>query len=665
MPSRFVAGRGFWSLFSAVVLFVLLDVSVLAMNLWISWQVERDATAINLAGRQRMLSQRMTKAALLMERAEGSEARQTALNELQTSARLFDQTLAAFARGGLATGGDNRALTLEALRDAEALALVAVAEERWQPLHQGILELGWPLDEAQASMAVEALVSGNQGLLDIMNRLTSRMEAASLEQTKRLRLVQTLAFVLALVNFLVILRMLLTRYREAAARSQQLHELIDQLGAGVLVLDAQGRVHSANRVARELFGQGDDYLPGRSIDQLLRQENDHHFGYRGDGSLWVAQLRFGELVLGERPVRIATVLDVTERYYHARDLAYQAQHDALTGLPNRRLFEDRYTQALAHAERNGSLVGLALLDLDKFKPINDTYGHEVGDRVLQAFAERVQACLRASDTLARLGGDEFVCLLQDIHGEQDLQGFARRVGEALAAPLDIQGKPLTLTASVGLALYPEHGSDGKALMAAADEAMYRAKGGGLGCALAVKAGQQSLLPFPGTPSPLVAISVQVERLPSGELRLEYHLKGDVAALKLPDPQLPGSAEGLWQHTCCEAFVAVAGQTAYREFNFSPSGEWAIYDFGDYRQRRESPSWIAVPEVIFRAHSAGACVLTVRLPACLLPELGLQLQVGLTTVVEDKAGRISYWALSHPGEKPDFHHRDGFGLILGR
>ncbi len=155
-----------------------------------------------------------------------------------------------------------------------------------------------------------------------------------------------------------------------------------------------------------------------------------------------------------------------------RQMAY---FDALTGLPNRVLFNDRLSQALTYAERNNEMVAVMLLDLDRFKTINDTLGHAMGDKVLKAVAQRLRASLRAEDTVARVGGDEFPILLPGVRQVDDAVKVAEKIVETLRPPLDLDGHRLYATASVGLALFPVHGADGAALIKNADSALYRAK----------------------------------------------------------------------------------------------------------------------------------------------------------------------------------------------
>jgi diguanylate cyclase (GGDEF)-like protein len=152
-----------------------------------------------------------------------------------------------------------------------------------------------------------------------------------------------------------------------------------------------------------------------------------------------------------------------------------ALHDALTGVPNRRLFEDRLQKALEHAERDDTGVAVLMVDLDGFKEVNDLYGHAMGDAVLVAFAERLQALVRKSDTVARTGGDEFTLIIADVRESWDRAQWVRKMRKKLDAPLEIDGMRMPVRASIGAALYPEDASTVKDLCAVADAAMYADK----------------------------------------------------------------------------------------------------------------------------------------------------------------------------------------------
>ena len=170
----------------------------------------------------------------------------------------------------------------------------------------------------------------------------------------------------------------------------------------------------------------------------------------------------------------------------------------------------------------------------------------------------------------------------------------------------------------------------------------------------------ALVCHPAAPDACVrAIGVSARREADGALLLAYRLDGDPGALRIPDRATALPPERLWAHTCFELFVTVDGERAYREFNFSPNGQWMRFDFDDYRQRIASPAGPA-PQISLREPSR--CLeLSVRLPAELLP--AGDLLVGLTAVVEHADGSHRYWALRHPAGQPDFHHRDGFALAL--
>ncbi len=163
-----------------------------------------------------------------------------------------------------------------------------------------------------------------------------------------------------------------------------------------------------------------------------------------------------------------------------RRFQHLAQHDELTGLPNRLLFRDRLEQSLLHARRNKTLVALMFVNLDNFKPVNDALGHDAGDLLLRQVAERLPKCVRSSDTVARIGGDEFTVILSGIHSPAAAARVARKIVSALSSPFNVQGRTIRVGCSLGIALFPHHGSDAERLMRSADLAMYRAKDQGRG-----------------------------------------------------------------------------------------------------------------------------------------------------------------------------------------
>ena len=199
--------------------------------------------------------------------------------------------------------------------------------------------------------------------------------------------------------------------------------------------------------------------------------------YRKDGRIiWVSESAHairnesGDIIFFE-----GTVKDVTDSKHYEQQLLHQANHDALTGLPNRTLLTDRLDQALRQAERYQSAVAVALVDLDQFKFINDTLGHNVGDALLKTMAERLRNCVRDYDTVARQGGDEFVLIISGLPGEEPISEQMRRILSAVSSPWSYKDVEFNISCSIGVSLFPRDGQDVETLLKNADAAMYRAK----------------------------------------------------------------------------------------------------------------------------------------------------------------------------------------------
>jgi diguanylate cyclase (GGDEF)-like protein len=175
---------------------------------------------------------------------------------------------------------------------------------------------------------------------------------------------------------------------------------------------------------------------------------------------------------------VAVLRDVTESVAMAERMAHLAQYDTLTDLPNRLLLQDRAVMAMAQARREGKLLGVMYLDLDGFKQINDNLGHAVGDELLVQFAQRLQAAVRASDTVCRQGGDEFVVLLPGLEAAEAACSVARKILAVCDTPFELAGQRVQVGLSGGIALFPQHGDTFDELSRHADDAMYAAKRGG-------------------------------------------------------------------------------------------------------------------------------------------------------------------------------------------
>ena len=217
-----------------------------------------------------------------------------------------------------------------------------------------------------------------------------------------------------------------------------------------------------------------------AISKTLEAGQPLNVAYRimtGDGSEMVVSSQ-GELEPdedGKPSLLIGATLDITARSRAEEEIQQLANYDSLTGLPNRNLLHDRLQQAMVHADRGRCRVGVLFLDLDRFKGINDSLGHRIGDQLLRSVAGRLRVCVRESDTLARLGGDEFVVVLTGVEHEDGISIAANKILTLIAEPFVIEGQELYLTASIGVAVYPEDGDEATNLLKHADLAMYQAK----------------------------------------------------------------------------------------------------------------------------------------------------------------------------------------------
>jgi diguanylate cyclase (GGDEF)-like protein/PAS domain S-box-containing protein len=241
----------------------------------------------------------------------------------------------------------------------------------------------------------------------------------------------------------------------------------------------------------------DRELVARATGEAVRKESPYSFDARvllPDGAVRFVHEQ-AEVVFDDdgAPLRLAgTTQDITERKQIEEQISFLAYYDGLTRLPNRVLFMERLNQALSTAQRQGNTLALLFLDLDRFKRINDTLGHTVGDRLLQAVSERLKKCLRStdtiargdplasSDTVARLGGDEFILTINDIARGEDAAKIARRIMEALNEPFKLEEQEVFVTGSIGISLFPHDGKDADTLLKNADSAMYHAKDAGRG-----------------------------------------------------------------------------------------------------------------------------------------------------------------------------------------
>lgn len=304
---------------------------------------------------------------------------------------------------------------------------------------------------------------------------------------------------------------LVSALRAAAAREEVMPEdaaapsgglsgnsIIHALPIGTVLTDAFSRILEVNRTYCEITGFSRDELIGQTPRMLRSGLHPPEF-YRKllgslkksgtwNGSVW-NRSKSGRHYLGRLKIRrlppgmpqgaayVGVFSDITEEHVHTERLREQSLQDALTGLANRTLLRNRTEYEIIRARRTGKSLALAFIDLDRFKPVNDRFGHAVGDGVLQEVAARLSARLRGNDTLSRVGGDEFVALLPEVESRAAVLALCQRLGESFHAPFGPRGAYGSLGASIGASLYPEDGKDFESLLECADRDMYRQKRG--------------------------------------------------------------------------------------------------------------------------------------------------------------------------------------------
>lgn len=293
-------------------------------------------------------------------------------------------------------------------------------------------------------------------------------------------------------------RRAVARISDSEARTRAILQSVDD---GIVTADSQGCIESFNPAAERIFGYKAEEVLGKSVSLLMPEpycrQHDGYMrrylesgerhalgtvrevvGLRRDGSIFPLEIRLSEIQTGDERLFIGAMTDIAVRKEQERHILHLANHDALTDLPNRNLLYDRMAQAIAQAHREKKRVGVLFLDLDNFKTINDSLGHDVGDELLIAVGKRIEKCLREGDTVARQGGDEFIVVMPNLSDLAEAKAVALKLLGEVNGLYHVGGDELHTSASIGIAIYPEDGTDVETLMKHSDIAMYRAKEGG-------------------------------------------------------------------------------------------------------------------------------------------------------------------------------------------
>lgn len=297
----------------------------------------------------------------------------------------------------------------------------------------------------------------------------------------------------------------ITEYKRASEavrdREHRLKSILNTVTEGILTFGSDGVIQTFNPAAEKTFGCSSQDAIGKHLECLMSEQTKQTYceflkrriltgksvmmgklweieGYHSEKGSFPMEMTVTKLQVGSEEIYTAVFRDITERKQSEERIRHLAHHDSLTGLPNRHLFQDRLNHAIKVAKRYDKALVVMFVDLDKFKPINDTLGHEAGDFVLQEIARRFRKIVRDSDTVARIGGDEFVILLEELDTSDPGPMVAEKILESMEEPILAGGRKCHLGASIGISRFPVDAMESDDLMRCADEAMYAVKTAG-------------------------------------------------------------------------------------------------------------------------------------------------------------------------------------------
>jgi diguanylate cyclase (GGDEF)-like protein/PAS domain S-box-containing protein len=289
---------------------------------------------------------------------------------------------------------------------------------------------------------------------------------------------------------------------ELEKSQNQLQAIIHNAMDGIITINESGQILGFNPAAEQIFGYSHQFVLGKNLNMLMpepfRSEHDSYIrnyletgkakiigvqrrevtAVRQNGDQFPMELSASEMVLGGQRFFVGIIRDITERKLAEEKIAHLAHYDYLTGLPNRALFLDNLDHSISLAKRNNYKVAVLFLDLDGFKKVNDTLGHDAGDLLLKEVSKRLKDTIRASDTVARVGGDEFIFVLNEIGEDDNAVRMAGKVITALADSFELKGQQSHIGGSIGISIYPDDSIEPKTLVKYADNAMYLAKQSG-------------------------------------------------------------------------------------------------------------------------------------------------------------------------------------------
>jgi len=466
-----------WLLVCSIGLFFILDMSLLGLNFRITKSVSEDALVINLAGRQRMLSQRMSKAIFQINTDRlSSQKEKNLIDQFNESFTLFRKTLDAFYYGGTTTDAENNKVSISRLERKEARDILFQTKQildNISPIAPQFKDNA--LNIHMIMMMSNVLANSNEELLRFMNRLTVMIENNSQQKIDYLRVIQLITFCFALLNFAAVIYLFRKMHKQSRELINILDELFQSTNVALIVFSSSHKVLMCNQFACHLFEYSYRELRKMNRSSLLiggQTEEGEYKCVTRDGKHIDVELHERIVKRNGQSLSVMTIMDISSHIERGR-------RDPLTGIQNRHAL----TQALQYQSEQvlslGGRFACFFLDLNDFKSINDQYGHDAGDSVLKCISQRLKHSINSNDSIYRFGGDEFILLVNLSHDSNDdtpirktFDNLNLMMQKSIYLP---NQKKIKLSISAGIAIFPDDTKNIDDLISLADQSMYRAK----------------------------------------------------------------------------------------------------------------------------------------------------------------------------------------------